>query len=190
MCKKCKKPGDSVWRPHFFCDSVFTIPYDFLYAKGIRGLIFDIDNTLAGYDDPTPPERILDLYADLQTRGFKVGLLSNNNDERLRVFNQATGLPGYARACKPAAFALTRLLRDLALPRRETALVGDQLFTDVWCARRAGLCSVLVKPLTDKDVWLVRAKRRLEQRVLRRWTAGHTIEQKTLTPGTCGFLRD
>jgi len=165
--KFCKK-GDSVLRPHWYCDSVFTIPYDELYARGIRALIYDIDNTLAGYDDALPPPRTLELFDRLREKGFTVGLLSNNTHERLRGFNQHIQLPGFAPAGKPFTTTLTRLMRVMGATKRETALIGDQLFTDVWCGRRAGICAILVKPLTDKDVLWVRIKRRLERVVLKR----------------------
>jgi len=155
--------------PDFYFDSIFQIPYDHLHEQGIRGLIFDIDNTLAGYDDKRPPVNTASLINKLHKMGFKVGLLSNNNAKRLQTFNEFMQLPGASLAAKPFTPALKRVMKEMGVDSNETAIIGDQLLADIWCGQRAGITTVLVKPLTEREVITVRLKSRLERKLLQRY---------------------
>ena len=156
-------------KPDFYFDSIFQVPYDSLYKQGVRGLIYDIDNTLVSHDDKRPPSKIVSLIKKLQGMGFQVGLLSNNNARRLGAFNAHMQLPAASMAAKPFTSALKRLMKKMGVTPQDTAIIGDQLFADVWCGKRAGLTTVLVKPLTKKEVLSVRLKRGLERRMLKRY---------------------
>ena len=155
--------------PHFYYDSIFQIPYDQLYAKGVRGLIYDIDNTLACHADKLPPENVVALIERLHKMGFQVALFSNNSARRLRTFNETMKLPGVSRAGKPFTAALRRLMGEMDITAQQTVIIGDQLFADVWCGLRAGVTTILVKPISDKEVITVRAKRGLERWMLKRY---------------------
>ena len=160
-------------KPDFYYNSIFEIPYKRLYTHGLRGLIYDIDNTMAGHYDMQAPEKIIRLANELQGMGFKVALLSNNSALRVNSFNEALGLPAAHRAAKPLTSALQTIMRQMALQKNDCALIGDQLFTDVWCGKRAGITTVLVKPLTNHDTLSVRVKRGLERRLLKRYLPKH-----------------
>ena len=155
--------------PNFYYDSVFHIPYEELYKQGIRGLIYDIDNTLAGYEDKHPRQQTADLINKLHEMGFKVGLLSNNTSGRLTTFNEFMKLPGASLAAKPFTPALRRVMKEMGVAPHETAIIGDQLLADIWCGQRAGITTILVKPLTESEVITVRLKRGLERRLLKRY---------------------
>ena len=160
-------------KPDYYFESVFHIPYDRLYELGIRALIYDIDNTLASYDDKLAPEQIRLLVKDLKEMGFKVGLLSNNNARRVDMFNEPMGLPSSSMSGKPFTIALMRLMGEMAVQGQECAIVGDQILADVWCGKRAGITTVLVKPLTDKEVITVRLKRIVERPLLKKYLSSH-----------------
>jgi len=160
-------------QPDFYFDSIFQIPYDRLYEQGIRCLVFDIDNTLAGYDDKHPPLKTASLINKLHDKGFKVGLLSNNNATRLQTFNEFMQLPGASLAAKPFTPALKRIMKEMGVGPSETAIVGDQLLADIWCGQRAGITTILVKPMTEKEVITVRLKRGVERRMLKRFLKDH-----------------
>ena len=57
-------------------------------------------------------------------------------------------------------------MRRLGTDRGNTLFVGDQLFTDVWGARRAGILSLLVQPIDKKEEIQIVLKRYLEKIVL------------------------
>lgn len=164
--------------PDFYYDSIFHIPYKSLYEQGLRGLVYDIDNTLAGYEDRQPPARILSLISELHEIGFQVGLLSNNHSGRLNTFNKTMKLPGASLAAKPFTSALKRVMREMHVEQHETAIVGDQLLADIWCGKRAGITTILVKPMTEREVITVILKRLPEQWLLKRYLRSRTNPSK------------
>ena len=158
-----------LFKPDFYYDSIFCIPYGELYEQGMRGLVYDIDNTLVSHADKHPPSKILNLVEELQDLGFQLGLLSNNTGRRLEEFNKSMGLRGASMAAKPFTQVFRRLMNEMSVSPHETAIIGDQLFADIWCGKRTGVTTILVKPITEKEVITVRMKRGLERWTLRRY---------------------
>lgn len=155
------------FKSNYFYNTVYDIDYEFLKNKGIFALIFDIDNTLAGYDSPYPDDKLLKFFDMLKKEGFKIYLLSNNNKSRVKTFSEKANLPYKARALKPLKIYIKRAMKKLGADKNSTALIGDQLFTDVWGANRAGVTSILVNPISDKEDKFVAFKRHLEKLVNR-----------------------
>lgn len=151
--------------PYNEVDSVFAIDYDRLAALGYRGLLFDIDQTLVNHGDAATPE-IEALFASLQQKGFKMLFLSNNTSERISEFNQNIRLPFIELAEKPHPAAFLRALEQLDLPADAVLMIGDQVFTDVLGANRAGLASILVRFIRREHEIKIGKKRRLEQVIL------------------------
>ncbi|MCL1987091.1 MAG: YqeG family HAD IIIA-type phosphatase [Firmicutes bacterium] len=158
-----------ILKPNFYFGSIFQIPYDDLRQNGVKGLIFDIDNTLARHEDIIPPEKILNLIYNLQKTGFKIGILSNNSKKRIENFNKALQLPAFSGALKPFTVNLKKLMHQMNLKPTETAIIGDQMFADVWCGNRANITTVLVKPITEQEIFIVRLKRGLERRMIKKY---------------------
>ncbi len=152
--------------PDEYVDSIFHIDYDSLYVRGIRNIIFDIDNTLVPYTVKAPTEKITGLFKRLKDRGFGVCLLSNNNKRRVTLFAEKAGLPYVYRASKPWSKGIKKALTFVSGSKANTTLVGDQIFTDVWCGNRQGLYTILVKPVSITDELTVRIKRGLERLVI------------------------
>lgn len=150
-------------KPDLFYKTVFEIDFDKLWNNGIRALLFDIDNTLATYDDICPDERLSAFLLSLKERGFKIFLLSNNKKDRVKIFSEHIGFPFRGRACKPLKFFIKKAIKTLGETAKTTALVGDQIFTDVWGANRLGICSVLVSPISEKEDKFVAFKRKFEK---------------------------
>ncbi|MCL2753449.1 MAG: YqeG family HAD IIIA-type phosphatase [Defluviitaleaceae bacterium] len=148
---------------NFFPDqtvnSVFEIDYDAFYTAGVRGVIFDIDNTLATFDVEKPCEKTTAFLRGLVEKGFKVGFLSNNSKKRVKLFNEDLGYPSIWRAKKPRLYGLWTLTKMMGLTRKKVILVGDQIFTDCWVGNRAGIYTILTKRVADRDEWQVKLKR-------------------------------
>jgi len=151
------------FKSNFFYNTVYDIDYSLLKSKGIKALLFDIDNTLVCYDAPYPDEKLFALFDKLKEDGFKLYLLSNNNKERVKIFSEKANLPYRGRALKPLKLNIKRAMKVLSTDKKTTALIGDQLFTDVWGANRAGITSILVNPISDKEDRFVAFKRHLEK---------------------------
>jgi len=133
-----------VFYPCDYVEDVFSIDYEALYKKGFRGLIFDIDNTLVPHGADSTPQVNL-LFEKLHSMGFSTLLLSNNNEERILRFKTAIDTQYIEESGKPHPAAFRKAVEMLGLQRNEVVVIGDQLFTDIFGANRAGLSSILVK---------------------------------------------
>lgn len=145
--------------------SVFEIEYDRLYDKGYRGLIFDIDNTLVHHGDDSN-DRVDELFARLNTIGFKCLLLSNNNEARVLRFKENIDCMYICDADKPETGGYEEALKMLGLDKNSVICIGDQLFTDILGANRCKMASILVDFIRLPGVKKIGKKRRLEQVIL------------------------
>lgn len=157
--------GDSVesFRADQHADTLPDVSLDELAARGLRGVIVDLDNTVCAYRRPELAPGVADWVAAARDRGFALVLVSNNFTERVASVGAQLGIPVVPNALKPLPFAFLRALRLLGTPRRATVVIGDQLFTDVLGAKFLGLRTVLTKPLVEKDFPLTRLLRFLER---------------------------
>ncbi len=130
--------------PSCYVKSVFTIDYEKLYQMGYRGLVFDIDNTLVHHGDDSTPE-IDSLFREIHNIGFKTLLFSNNNAKRIERFNKNIGTLYIDEADKPKTDNYFKASEMLNLPKEQVIFIGDQLFTDILGANRAGFKSILVE---------------------------------------------
>ena len=151
--------------PDTWVDSTYQIDFDELYKKGYRGLIFDIDNTLVPHGEPAD-ERAKALFAHLKELGFSCCLLSNNQLERVQMFNRDVQVHYIEDAHKPSRKNYLKAMELMGTDLSDTVFIGDQLFTDVWGAKKAGIYSILVKPIHPKEEIQIVLKRRLERIVL------------------------
>ena len=130
-----------------------------LAALGIKYIFSDIDNTLATYDDPTPPEQVVEWCKKMNEAGIKIAFVSNNNRERVELFNRDFGYVAYAKAAKPLTKKLRLAMADLGATAENSLLLGDQLLTDAAAGNRAGMHVIIVPPIKDKTSLFFRFKR-------------------------------
>ncbi|MDR2904288.1 MAG: YqeG family HAD IIIA-type phosphatase [Clostridiales bacterium] len=157
--------------PKTYLENIYQIDFARLKKNGVAGLIFDIDNTIAPFDIPEPDDRITDFFVKLTGMGFKVCLLSNNNEGRVALFNKKLKLFAIHSAGKPKLSGINKALGLLGTTPDQTVLIGDQVFTDIWCGNRKGIYTVLVKPIAQRDEWTVRLKRGAEKIVVKAYLA-------------------
>lgn len=151
--------------PDEYLDSTYEIDFDLLYKKGYRGVIFDIDNTLVPHGAPADA-RVEALFSHLESIGFSCCLLSNNQRTRVELFNKNIGVNFIEDAHKPSVKSYQKAMKMMGTDTENTLFVGDQLFTDVFGARRTGIHSILVKPIHPKEEIQIVLKRYLEKIVL------------------------
>lgn len=151
--------------PDEYVASTYVIPFEKLYEEGYRGVIFDIDNTLVPHGAPAD-ERAKKLFERLERIGFASCLISNNQEKRVRMFNRDIGTRYIYNAHKPSTKNYIRAMELMGTDRSSTIFVGDQLFTDVWGAKRAGIRNILVRPIHPKEEIQIVLKRYLEKLVL------------------------
>lgn len=151
--------------PDRYIRSAYEIDYESYYHNGYRGIIFDIDNTLVEHGAPAD-ERSIALIEHLKETGFHIILLSNNKEPRVKMFHDAVHVPYIFKAGKPGKKGYKEAMKQLGTNQNTTLFVGDQLFTDVWGARNAGIFSILTQPIDKKEEIQIILKRYLEKIVL------------------------
>lgn len=145
--------------------STYDIDFEALYKDGIRGLLFDIDNTLVPHGAPAD-RRAEALFERLKAIGFKCCLISNNKEARVQMFNKNIKVNYIYNAHKPSRTGYERAMKLMGTNRSNTVFIGDQLFTDVYGAKRAGISNILVSPIHPKEEIQIVFKRKLEKIVL------------------------
>ncbi len=151
--------------PNEYVNSTYEIDFEAFYRKGYRGIIFDIDNTLVPHGMPAD-ERAVALFGRLRQIGYQVIMISNNKEPRVKMFCDAVDAPYIFKAGKPNPKNYKKACAQMGTDETDTLFVGDQIFTDVWGANKAGLYSVLVKPIHPKEEIQIVLKRYLERIVL------------------------
>ena len=152
--------------PDEYVDSAYGIPFEELYRKGYRGIIFDVDNTLVPHGAPADA-RSIGLFERLRAMVFSPCILSNNKEPRVAPFAGQVKSPYIFKGGKPSVKGYERAMEVMGTGRENTLFIGDQLFTDVWGARRTGLYSILTKPMDPHEEIQIVFKRYLEAVVLR-----------------------
>ena len=151
--------------PRCFAESAYSIDYEKLYKKGYRGIIFDIDNTLVGHDKPATEESV-ELAMRLKDIGFRLIIVSNNKEPRVKSFADELGIPYVFKAGKPSKEGYLKAILQMGTTIKTTVAIGDQLITDIWGANRAGLFNIRVKPLYKEEPPKIVFKRKLEKIIL------------------------
>ncbi|MBE6012291.1 YqeG family HAD IIIA-type phosphatase [Anaeropeptidivorans aminofermentans] len=158
-----------IFCPKEYLPDISSVDYKKLYDSGIRYLIYDIDNTIAAYEEHKPGEKALKLFDKLIKMGFKIAFVSNNHKKRVTLFNEDLKFIAIHHGLKPLPFGIWKAMKMIKAKNNNTALIGDQIFTDVLCGNLNNIYTILVKPVSDKDVLSVKIKRGLEKKILERY---------------------
>ena len=151
--------------PDKYIDSAYNIDFDEFYQKGYRAILFDIDNTLVPHGAPLD-ERSRKLLMHLKEMGYGILFLSNNKEPRVKSFSDPVGGQYIYKANKPRVKGYLKAMEMLGTEKGNTLFVGDQLFTDIWGARNAGIYAILVGQVAKKEEIQIVLKRILEKVVL------------------------
>ncbi|MBO4977025.1 MAG: YqeG family HAD IIIA-type phosphatase [Lachnospiraceae bacterium] len=151
--------------PDYEAISAYKIDYEKLHRQGFRGIIFDIDNTLVPHGAPADRQAVR-LFRSLKAIGFDTILLSNNKEPRVKPFSDQVKSRYIFKAGKPGKEGYEKAMQMMGTDSATTVFVGDQLFTDVWGAKKAGIRTYLVKPIHPREEIQIVLKRKLEKIVL------------------------
>lgn len=157
---------------------IYEITPEYLTSQGIRALVLDIDNTLVTYDDPEPTQPVLDWFDAMRKAGVSLSFVSNNEHERVALFNRDLGFYAHGKSAKPLGKYVRLAMEHMGSDPGSTALIGDQLLTDIGAGKAAKLkLSLLVPPIKDKTTLFFRAKRKLEMPYIRKYYKLHPDEE-------------
>jgi HAD superfamily phosphatase (TIGR01668 family) len=148
--------------PHSYLSSATRIDAAYLHARGLEGLLLDIDGTLKDFSAPALPPPVVLWLNGLVSQGIRLCLFSNGRTARIGQLAAQLNLPFVAEAMKPSPAGCRRGLAILGLPASRVAVVGDQIFADVLAGRLARLHTVLVCPTSRIEPWFTRLKRPFE----------------------------
>ena len=166
---KKRKSLSYLLTPDVMFEKFDDITPEFLLSRGITALLIDIDNTLAPYEQDVPDERIISYFTSLSAAGIKAALISNNNRERVELFNENLGLIAFSNCSKPSKKMLLVAMDKMGATTENTAAIGDQLLTDALGAHRLGIPAFIVPPIKDKKNLFFRFKRLLEKPYIKKY---------------------
>ncbi len=140
-----------LFKPDYYVKSFKYLDINRLKRMNIRLLLCDIDNTLVAFDDPDSNHGVEFFIRAVQSAGIEVALMSNNVKSRTEKFGESLNVKIYSFSCKPFPFAFQKAMKDFNVSPQETALIGDQLFTDMLGGNMAGIMTILSAPIVERE---------------------------------------
>ena len=164
--------------PNYRCSRISEIPITWLEQEGIKAIILDLDNTLLPWNENMPSEENVSWVQKVKEAGIRVVLLSNNGGERLRNISEKLGVVAIGWGIKPLTRGFKRAFRFLKVQSRgEVLVIGDQLITDVFGAKKMDFKVLWVESLSRKEFLFTRITRKLESILIKQLT------KKGIMPG-------
>lgn len=160
--------------PTVSLDGVTEITIELLSTLGVKGLIVDIDNTLTTHNNPAISQEIAAWVQHMKDSEIPMVVMSNNYEDRVKDFANIIDLPYVYMAKKPLASGFARAEEELkkqGVAKQEIAIVGDQLFTDIYGGNRYGITTIHVMPILPEEGWSFRLRRWFENRILKKYHA-------------------
>ncbi len=158
-----------IFKPHIKRDRITDITLDDVKSLGVNALLLDVDNTMSTHHGQTLTDGLMDWLALMQENGIKLIVLSNSKKRRVEPFANRIGLPFISTAAKPLPFGYFRAAKAVGEKRKNVAIVGDQMFTDMlggWVSR---VKKILLTPILPEDKWSFKVRRWLEKKLLKRY---------------------
>ena len=156
-------------KPDYEFKRIFDIEDDFFEKENIKYLLIDIDNTLVADNAPDATEEAISFLAGLKDKGIKFHLVSNNSEQRVMSFNKNLNHPATSKAGKPFVKKINAIIDEMDARKEETALIGDQIFTDLLASKNAKIRMILVNPINTKiENSFFKFKRFMEKLVYKR----------------------
>lgn len=158
----------AIFFPKSYWDKAEEIPVDFFRQLPIEGIILDLDNTIVARRSANVSPEIQQWIKKLKEAGFVLLLLTNAGRERVQRFKDQLDIEAIPNAMKPFPGAYRRAIRKLRLSPSRVAVIGDQIFTDIWGGNLAGAYTILIKPISrETDFLTTKFVRFLEKMILR-----------------------
>ncbi len=149
--------------PDIYAQSIFTINYEKLLQRGIKCLLFDLDNTCIPYLKKQPTKKLKDEFDKLTEMGFHVIIFSNSPKKRLEPFKKELNVDCCYKAGKPRKKKFLKILKMYNYSLSEAAIIGDQLVTDIYGGNRVGITTILVNPISNIDMPFTKIHRFIEK---------------------------
>lgn len=154
-------------RPFIKLTKITDITFKILEKYGIKFLILDVDNTLSTHHGTVLTDGLEEWLESMKNAGIGLVILSNSKRERVEPFAERLSLPYISMGLKPLPFKFKQTLNAIGAVKKETAIVGDQVFTDTLGGNLYGIKTVLLDPIKPETSKSFRFKRKIERKVIK-----------------------
>lgn len=156
------------YRPTYVVEAVYDLKVEDLLENNIHAILVDLDNTLIAWNNPEGTAEVRYWLDKMTAADIAVVVVSNNKESRVEKAVSKFGVDFVSRAMKPFAFGINKVIERYGFNPEEVIMVGDQLMTDIRASHRAGIRSVLVKPIVKSDAWNTKFNRWRERRMIKK----------------------
>lgn len=137
--------------PDLFVNSLMEIPLDNLLENNKKVFILDLDNTITEWNSNELQPEVLEWFEHIGSKGFRACIVSNNGEKRIMQVADKIKIPFIHKARKPSKRAFLKALDIMQVNYKDAVVVGDQIFTDILGGNRAGIYTILVKPINSRE---------------------------------------
>ena len=155
--------------PDYILNTYKDLTAEFLVEHELDTLVLDIDNTLVPYEVESPTKELYEWFSSLENKGIKIAFVSNNNRARVELFNSGLNYLAFYKSKKPLTITMKKVMRELNSNPKSTAIMGDQIFTDVLAGKSMGFLTILVPPIKDKTDLFTKFKRKIERPCIKKY---------------------
>lgn len=157
-----------IYVPDIYKENIYKINYEILLSRGIKCLIFDLDNTLVTIKESLPREENKKLFKELKDKGFKIFIASNSLKNRVKPFHEELKVDYISNARKPHIDKVNELIKSSKYSLDQIAIIGDSMMDDIVCGNTIGITTILLDQISKKEFPLARIKRIKEKRIQKR----------------------
>lgn len=165
-----------LFKPKMYRKNIYDIDYNKLKKLNIKLLIFDLDNTICLIDDLSLSKEIYDLFSKLH-KSFEIVIISNNHVPRVKNISDKLKCDYKANSMKPLLKSYKKILKKYNLKPNEVAMIGDQIVTDILGANRMKIYSILVDPMSYKDLKITKLNRFIERQIFKKYQKKHIMNR-------------
>ena len=154
-----------IYVPDIYQENIYKIDYEALLSRGIKFLIFDLDNTLVSINESLPREDNKNLFKKLKEFGFKICIASNSIKARVKPFHEELKVDYIYSTKKPHISKINNFIINSNYGLDEIAIIGDSMLDDVVCGNTIGITTILVDQISKIEFPLARIKRIKEHKI-------------------------
>lgn len=163
-----------ILKPKIKLERVTDISVELLKKYNIKALILDVDNTLSTHHGQVLTDGLQKWLSYMKENEIKLMVLSNSKKKRVEPFANKIDLDFISLGLKPLPFGYIRAIRALSVERKNAAIVGDQIFTDVLGGNALGIKTILLTPIKEEKMWSFRVRRSIEKKLFKKWQLKNT----------------
>lgn len=154
--------------PDIYAKSVYDINYDNLVSRGIKCVLFDLDNTLLPPRAKEVSKKLVDFIKQVKKTDIRFIIYSNSRKKRVMDIANRLNLEYFYFVRKPYRGKFDKIIKKHEYNQSEIAVIGDQLLTDILFANKMGVTAILVNPLSVNDKFFTRFNRRREKKIFKK----------------------